>query len=282
MSLQEMLKELPLNRKERFFTGTVLPMIVCKDNFKNIHILLSLVGIFETTILNFNPSESNVLFFTEYSLVESLIGKDKHRFKGLPKTKDTPDIIIYIKSAKKKLVALEAKMYDVPTADKLNDQMEAQQKILKSIEISLDTDKPHHYLLLPEKLAKQSNGLEYPVITWEALQAAYEPVCKDDYFFELLRISLNKYDELVSPGITYGINCEEKISGQQILKRFQSGTMDKISMGRDGGIDGLALKQDITTGKWQTFPYETSSQNLKGINRNWFLIEEFVKRIECI
>jgi len=33
MSLTDMLeKDLPLNRKERFYTGTVLPMIVCKVN----------------------------------------------------------------------------------------------------------------------------------------------------------------------------------------------------------------------------------------------------------
>ena len=32
MSLsQMMMNELPLNRKERFYTGTVLPMIVCRD-----------------------------------------------------------------------------------------------------------------------------------------------------------------------------------------------------------------------------------------------------------
>ena len=35
MTLEELMKsELPLNRKERFFTGTVSPMIVCRDNFK--------------------------------------------------------------------------------------------------------------------------------------------------------------------------------------------------------------------------------------------------------
>lgn len=47
MSLEEMLRtELQLNRKERFFTGTVFPMIVCKDNFRHLHLLLSLLGVF--------------------------------------------------------------------------------------------------------------------------------------------------------------------------------------------------------------------------------------------
>jgi hypothetical protein len=45
MSLEELMSEdLPLNRKERFFTGTILPMLVCKDSFKHLHGLLALIG----------------------------------------------------------------------------------------------------------------------------------------------------------------------------------------------------------------------------------------------
>jgi len=283
MSLEEMLRdELPLNRKERFFTGTVFPMIVCKDNFKHLHLLLSLLGVSPTPAIVFDPNETNILFFTEYSLVESAIGAVKQRFKMLPETKDTPDIVILIKSCDQKiLVALEAKMYDAPTADKLNKQMVAQQKILESIRktLSVDKDKIYHYALLPEKLHRQAPNITYPVVTWESVCKAYESVCKNDYFFNLLRLSLDMYEELVST-VNFKQNSEEEIQGEQVYKRFKHGRLDKVSMGRKGGINGDRLKKDIATGKWRTFPYETSSKKPEDINHNWFEIKDFVKLIE--
>ena len=283
MSLKEMLSaELPLNRKERFFTGTVFPMIVCKENFKHLHVLLSLLGVFPAPAIISNTKEANILFFTEYSLVESILGMAKQRFKNLPITKDTPDIVILIKSETKILVALEAKLYSVPTAGDLNQQMLAQQKILVSIQESLGVDKIYHYALLPEKLAGKltQQGFAYPVITWETIYEAYETVCRNDYFFDLLRISLDMFDELVSTGVPYGQNSEEKISGQQIYARYKQGTLDKVSIGRAGGQFGDKLQEDIATGKWRTFLYETSTKKSVDINRNWFGIEDFVNLVE--
>ena len=34
---------LPMNRKERYFTGTVLPALLCSDNLAHLHRLASLV-----------------------------------------------------------------------------------------------------------------------------------------------------------------------------------------------------------------------------------------------
>ena len=283
MSLEEMLRtELPLNRKERFFTGTVFPMITCKDNFKHLHILFSLLGITPIPPLVSNPVETNILFFSEYSLVESLLGVDKQRFKNLPPSKDTPDIIILIKAETKILIALEAKMYGSPNVSNLNQQMNAQQKILESIRVTLDVDKIYHFALLSEKyLENPAYQPSFPVVTWENIYKAYEPVCKNDYFFNLLRVSLEMFDDLVSTGSSsYGLNSEKKISGQQIYERYKKGTMDKVSMGRFGGINGVKLQGDINSGKWKTFLYETSSINSDDINRNWFRIADFVNIIE--
>jgi hypothetical protein len=283
MSLKEMLSaELPLNRKERFFTGTVFPMIVCKENFRHLHLLLSLLGVSPTPAIISTADKENFLFFTEYSLVESALGMTKQRFKNLPHTKDTPDIVILIKAETKILVALEAKMYNGTTVSGLNQQMLAQQKILESIQESLSVDKVYHYALLSEKLAKKvEHGLAYPVLTWEAIYKEYEPVCKNDYFFDMLRISLDIYDDLVSStSISFGRNSEEKLSGQQIYERFKQGTLDKVSIGRSGGKYGGKLKEDITTGKWHTFVYETSSKKPVDLNRNWFWIEDFVNLID--
>jgi len=254
---------------------------VCKDNFRHIHLLLSLVGVSPPPTIMSNPKETNILFFTEYSLVESVVKGSKQRFEMLPRSKDTPDIVILIKSSIKTLVAIEAKMYDVPSADKLNKQMFAQQKILKSIQKSLNVDRTYHYALLPEKLSRQVRGeINYPIVTWESVCKAFEPVCKDDYFLHILRISLDRYDEMVSSGIPFGENCEEIISGKQIYERFKQGTLDKVSMGRDGGINGDRLKEDLATSNWYTYSFETSSKKSSDINRNWFEIKDFVKLVD--
>ena len=281
MSLKELLETgLPLNRKERFFTGTVFPMVVCKNNFENINLLLSLFDLPETINVNVSPDSENILFFTEYSLVESLIGTAKERFKELPDSKDTPDIVILIEDKKKYLIALEAKMYDVPSVDKLNLQMNGQGKILNSVGKTLGINEFYHYLLLPERFKQKVLGLNYPVITWEDIMRAYEPVCAGDYFFELLRISLDKYDELVSLGLTFSMNCEERVLGEKIYDRFKRGDVFMVSMGREGGLRGNKLKEDIDSGSWCKYRYETSSKRPKDINRNWFLVEDFIKLLE--
>jgi hypothetical protein len=273
--------ELPLNRKERFFTGTVFPMIVCKDNFKHFHLLLSLLRISSCPKIIAQGKKTNIQFFTEYSLAESMKGSATKRFKRMPNTKETPDIVALINGEKKILIAIEAKMFDVPSADDLNGQMHAQrEKILSVIEESLSIDEVYHYALLPRELKKQMNGLAYKAVTWEALYRAYKPVSSGDYFLELLRMALTNYKGLVSTRGAYGANCEKKMSGGQIRSLFERGTLGMVSMGREGGIDGDRLRKDIISGKWRRIIYETSSKNPGRINRNWFWIREFIRRIE--
>jgi hypothetical protein len=256
-------------------------MIVGKDNFKHLHLLLSLIGGLKVPEIIAKSDETNILFFTEYSLIESLIGKARSRFIGLPKTKDTPDIVIQIKSDINIIIALEAKVYDSPDAEKLNLQMNSQAMILESMKTTLAIDQVYHYALLPEKLAVQLDGLNYPILTWEAILEKYAPVCRDDYFYNFLRISVDRYDELVSKGRwNPRRNCEELVTGQEILRRAKRGTLDKVSMGRDGGICGDRLRSELDTGKWKTFHYETSSKSSNELNRNWFSIEEFIKLVD--
>lgn len=84
-------ERLPLNRKERYYTGTVLPMIVAADGFAHLHRFLHLSG------LRVNPAGANPLvggqdiqFFTEYGFAESVFtARDKERFGGHPVEHDT-------------------------------------------------------------------------------------------------------------------------------------------------------------------------------------------------
>jgi len=130
---QLMNTNLPLNRKERFFTGTVCPMIVCRDNFKYFNKFTELIPDCGKLNIKTGPEDINFQFFTEYSIKESLIGKEKKRFPGLPSTKDTPDIIIFVDGEVKTLIVLEAKMYDSPAKEKLKKQIKNQKVIIKCI-----------------------------------------------------------------------------------------------------------------------------------------------------
>jgi hypothetical protein len=90
---------------------------------------------------------------------------------------------------------------------------------------------------------------------------------------------LDYYDELVSKGVQYGKNCEERYPGGYIYTSYNNGAFDKQIMGRALGLRGAKLRQDIISGNWQEQPYETSSET-QPFNRNWFYIKDFVKLVD--
>ncbi len=279
MSLTKLVHEqLPLNRKERFFTGTVLPMVICKDNFRHFRRFLSLIPGLESTVIKADPEEANVQFFTEYSLNESVGEEAQDRFPDVPSTKETLDVLILIKGEPKNLVALEAKMFDTPTTYELNRQMQNQQKMLKCIQESLGVQKVYHYALLPGELSRRLGQIDFPILTWEAIRAAYRPVCAGDYFLAMLELALHSYPRLAAKKRQYRHYCEQMIQGREIYERFKAGTLDKVSMGRGGGMNGERLGEDIRTGGWRDHSYETSSAEPP--NSNWLYIANFVKLVD--
>lgn len=66
---------LPINRKERYYTGTVLPGIICHDNLKHLLRFLKLLGIKDLK-LDADDLSANVQFFTEYGLAESIFSEE--------------------------------------------------------------------------------------------------------------------------------------------------------------------------------------------------------------
>ena len=87
---------LPINRKERYYTGTVLPMIVASDGFKHFGRSLTLCGVPEV-VLEADPASSNVQFFTEYGFEESLKDGAEKRFRD--PAAGTPQIWSFMWSA---------------------------------------------------------------------------------------------------------------------------------------------------------------------------------------
>jgi hypothetical protein len=277
--------ELPLNRKERFYTGTVFPMIVCRDNFRNFHILLELLGCKNYPDLKFDPEDTNVQFFTEYSLKESLFGVSKNKFQKIPKSKETPDIIILIKgdSGEKILVILEAKMFDNTTASKLEDQLNDQQEVIvKNIANELNIEKSNifHFALIPEELFQQvqKHGFSYPTLTWDDLLSEYRKFQTDDYFMSLLEYALVSYSDLVSYAVGYGQNNDGVMKGLEIYNKHKQGNNLVNFVGRNYGLHGDEFSNDIRTGNWEKQKYEISFGNEKP-NRNWFSVDDFIDAV---
>ncbi|WP_438029798.1 hypothetical protein [Sorangium sp. So ce233] len=269
---------LPFNRKERYFTGTVLPMLVCAGDFAHFGRLTELVGLGRIDV-DARPTSADVQFFTEYSFVESVVGEAKARFPGAPVKKDTPDVLIYIAGPRRALIAIEAKMYDRPTTAALNEQLAAQAELVRYIAARLDLDAATiaHVALLPAALASEVGELLVTTVTWERLLETYADVAPP-YFLEVLRVALARYEQLVAPRPTWGANTETKLAGAELYERHHAGSLTTPWMGRQGGLDGAELTKDIASGTWRSQLYECSSKAVS--NRNWFTVAAFVARID--
>ncbi len=288
MSLSGLMQTgLPLNRKERYFTGTVLPMIVCAAGFKDLHILASLMGC-KLPPVEPDPAKTNIQFFTEYSLVESIYGaKTKARFPSPPKTKDTPDVIILVKGEERTiLLALEAKMYHQPQAHALVTQMKAQKIQLDYLREHLHLDEVYHAALLPAAYARKiqeqilsQEQYAFPVVSWEDILDGYRPVRGEaDYFLGMLDLALKSWAELASVPLAYGQNAEATHTGAEILSLFSTDPSIVI-MGRAGGLHGPLLTQDVAADTWRQQTYEVSSAS-DPPNSNWFRVEDFMSIVE--
>jgi hypothetical protein len=271
---------LPFNRKERYFTGTVLPMIVCAENFAHFHRLTELAGLGPITV-DPRPGSANVQFFTEYGFAESVVGSAKERFSSAPTTRDTPDVMIYIAGPRPAMLALEAKMYDRPSTADLQAQLSAQAALVSYLADRLRVEAPRiaHRALLPARFAGTLGPLLVPIITWEQILETFADVAPP-YFLEMLRVALARYDELVAPRtLTFEANAEFKLTGAEIQRQYAEGRISAAWMGRRGGLNGPELANDLATGKWITFRYECSSKPVR--NANWFPITAFIARINA-
>lgn len=275
MSLEKLFEQrLPINRKERYYTATVLPGIICHDNFKGLEKFLGLLGI-RGIAPDPNPDTTDFQLFTEYGLVESIFGVEtRKRFPDCPPMHDIPDVLISVRGF---LVAIEAKMYDQVTAGMLEFQMERQGRLLSYIagEWEKQNRGPteiRHVALLPKQLADTLNGFRHPVITWEEIIDAYRPLQRATYFFRMLEIAIGAYPKLKSKNVK---NYDAILPGAEIVHRSKLGILEFKTMGRKDGFDGSLLKEDVKSGRWPKQNYQVALAD-DPANSNWFPVQLFL------
>jgi hypothetical protein len=272
---------LPLNRKERFYTGTVFPMIVFADNFRWLPEFLKLLPGCPAVEVDGCPDTANIQVFTEYSLAESTVGRARTRLPDPPRSKETPDIVMLVDGPERLLVAIEAKMYDTPNRADLNEQMRAQQVHLQYLVERLGVRHCHHVALLPERLADEVGPLSFPVVTWEQVCRVFLPLRgPHEHFLGVLRLALAEYDSLVSRGSgSYGANAQRHMTGQEILDSFGKDPGVQ-TMGRRRGLHGAELTRDVEQDAWRTHVYEVSASPVP-VNLNWFLVDDFQAKVRA-
>ena len=272
-------ERLPLNRKERYYTGTVLPMIVASDGFKHFGRFLDLCGMSEVA-LEADPNSTNVQFFSEYGFKESLMDGAKERFDT--PSGDTPDLIVYVESEQSLLLGVEAKVFDRPSIADVRKQLGKQAQVLSIMANGVKTQPSvQQVALLPaglwDPMPERIND-DVPVLTWQQVACHFHEVAPR-YWISVLNEALCRYDRLAAQSGSGRQNCDEMIRGLDIVDSYRSNEFPYGWIGRSGGLSGPELQQDIRTGEWKSRKYEVRYSPLHG-NRNWFSVKEFIEKIE--
>ncbi len=221
----ELGKMLPLNRKERFWTGTVLPAIITTPYFVNLDIFLKLCGLPDVHI---DADTGPMQLFTEYNLTESIFTTDdRTRLPAAPQGGDTPDLVI---CGDGWLLAVEAKMFHTPSIAALAAQLDRQRLVLRYLQSTLDIpiERTHHVLLVPGALP---TGALTPVVTWEQVLARYDGIAPA-YWVNALREALHRYKELRTAKTTP--NGQGWLSGAEIIEQHATGAPFYGYIGRIG------------------------------------------------
>jgi len=268
--------ELPINRKERFYTGTVLPAMLFHKGLSNFYHFLKEINGFPEEV-NEQTTGDNFLFYTEYNLKESAGGRNVGR-KISTKTNDTPDVIIEILKPKRAFIIIEAKMFhNVSRLDligQMNKQSEAVIEPLRKT-FQLEGSQIFHIALVPEK-SKLKDDMGYQIINWEFFINDKALNVKDNIFYNYLWFALKNYEKLVAigpPPPPYS-----KKSGREIYEDGKNNILYWV--GRQGG-EKIITEKEITPGEWETYEYYVNQDKpSSGRKGNWITSKRFADLVD--
>ena len=273
-------KELPLNRKECFYTGTVLPELLFHKGLNNFYAFLRLIEGFPKTVGQATTGD-NFIFYTEYNLKESAREQNIWPEKETP-TGETPDLVIEILEPEKILVVVEGKMFAKVTEEELFTQMASQERAVIRILKKQCGFKDHwvfHLALLPRALGIERCG-GHQVVYWDMFIENKEFNVQDSIFLRYLKYALENYDALVQRN-TWGpppAHVEGYLSGREVYENGKQG--GSLWVGRRGGRN--TFLRDVQTGKWErksNYPI-SSSKPSKGIPGQWITSAEFARMVD--
>ena len=70
----------------------------------------------------------------------------------------------------------------------------------------------------------------------------------------------------------------DRMTGEQLQELAFDGDVDHIYVGRQGGLTGVRLEEDLRTGRWRQWAYRVTS-GTAAPNGNWFRLEELLDRV---
>ncbi len=270
-------ERLPFNRKERYFTGTVLPGILTGHGFGPLNDFLDLCGL--DAAVDPDAAEPDLQFFTEYNFAESVYTEQDQQRWPKRAAGDTPDLVL---TGPDWLLVVEAKMYDRPSNAGLSEQLARQRTLIDNWQrvLRLERDRVRHVLLVPQPLVAELHlkaGTVDSVVTWEQVRDRLSGSAAG-FWSDVLAHAIAAYPQLVAKQATFLANADAKLSGRDIVcgSRRDGEDYPYKWMGRQSGFKGSYLAKDIDSGEWRTREYEVSAKPDRP-NSNWFKVSAFVE-----
>lgn len=288
---KSLLDVVPINRKEKYYTATVLPMIVCKDGIKSVSNIFELAK-FDVGDIFAKVDYEDIIFYTEYNLKDSCVGCLDGSFgnslDGVGRF-SVPDVLVGVKAKKKiYLLAVEAKMFQKTSFQELENQLKTQMdttitpfaKCLErycgpSVKVVVK-----QCALLPEQMIEFNSRrcLEKPgfeTISWQDILSIYSKNVSS-YFYRMLQKALQEYDSKVSRK-SLDITVS-KMSGNEFFVKFNEEAFPYQFAGIGGGINGKRFKDLLRDGSWKDLKFSFSNE--RSSHWNWSEAKKFISKIK--
>lgn len=282
------LSELPLNRKERFYTGTILPALLFHNGLNNFYTFLQEIKDFPPEV-NEEETKDNFLFYTEYNLKQSA-GEKKNVGRIIPtETNETPDVVIEILKPKKVFIIIEAKMFHNVSQSSLSSQISKQRKaVIEPLKdaLKLEENQVFHVALVPKE-SKLKPGKYYNVIYWEFFidneklnfNDSEKLNLQNKYFYNYLKFALDNYKELVAKKSG---QAEPVETGAEVYQRGSTGESFWVGRGKKkgniaSGKDGII--EEIKSNRWYRAKYPVNFTSREPPTKNWISVKEFIELV---
>jgi len=177
-------------------------------------------------------------------------------------------------SRKKKSLTLENHPFSNSFSDFLEDCIE-----------SAPEDRPQNFGEVLDRLAKvtylgQGKTYEYNDVPNQLAKYSTESVTRSDSVLRggTSEIQVSERQRSKGDFSQFGKNKDDDMTGSEILAEYKRG--ERFFVGRNLGLHGKILRNDVATGKWKTHMYEVNKKSkILPATRNWFTVEDFIKKI---